>query len=74
MKIIFDAPGKIISGEELGRYVKLLDDTQISGGYLILTAASLDMRDDGFDNWVGSMEDLRRYFKEANWIVEWVGQ
>lgn len=71
MKILLNKPGRIISGAEMGRYVKILDDTDESGGYLILTAASPDMHNEGFDSWVGSMDEVAKFFDEAKWVVEW---
>lgn len=71
MNILLDKPGKIIAGAEIGRYVKVLNDADESGGYLILTAASPDMKNEGFDSWVGSLEEVAKYFEEAKWVVEW---
>jgi len=62
--------GKIVAGQELGHYVKVIDDTASTGGILILTAIAPDMQN-GFDNWVESKEMLERFFEEAGWIVEW---
>ena len=70
MEIKVGEVGKIVAGQESGRYVKVIDDRANTGGFLILTAAASDMRD-GFDSWVEDGEMLRRFFEEAGWIVEW---
>ena len=63
--------GKIVAGDEQGCYVKVLDDTISTGGFLILTATAPDMQD-GFDDWVESREKLQRFFEESEWIIEWL--
>ena len=70
MDIRLGEVGKIVSGQELGRYVKVIDDEVATGGFLILTAAAPDMQD-GFDSWVESKEMLQHFFEEAGWIVDW---
>ena len=52
MAIKLGIAGKIGKGLEIGRYVKVIDDVANSGGFLIFTAASPDMQQDGFDCWV----------------------
>lgn len=71
MKIPINKIGKIVAGLEAGRYVKLLDHTDDSGGYLILTAASSDMQTEAFDSWVESMAEVSKFFEESKWTVEW---
>lgn len=63
--------GRIESGEEQGRYVRVEDDTAESGGFLILTAADVAMSDDVADSWVESREDVDAFFVESNWVVAW---
>ncbi len=70
MEIKIGEVGKIVAGQEMGHYVKVIDDTTNTGGFLILTAAASDMRN-GFDSWVEDRETLQRFFKEAGWVVEW---
>lgn len=62
--------GKIVAGDEQGCYVKVLDDTISTGGFLILTAKAPDMKG-CFDDWVESREKLQRFFEESEWIIEW---
>jgi hypothetical protein len=62
--------GKIVSGDERGAYVKIVDDSEDTGGYLILTSMYPDFRD-GNDNWVENRDVLVRFLKESKWIIEW---
>ncbi len=70
MEIKFGEVGKIVAGQELGRYVKVVDDAASTGGFLIFTAAAPDMQG-GFDSWVESREMLQRFFEETGWVVVW---
>lgn len=63
--------GRILAGKEVGRYVKILDDAEGTGGYLILTSDHSDFRT-GFDNWVADKEDLASYMRDAGWKIEWM--
>jgi hypothetical protein len=70
MNIPIGIVGKIIAGNEQGRYVKIIDDDESTGGYLILTSSSPNFRD-GHDSWVQDHETLVQFFKESRWIVDW---
>jgi len=70
MSIQIGVVGKIISGDEKGRYVKIIDDDKNTGGYLILTSTYPNFSD-GYDNWVQDHETLVRFFEESRWIVDW---
>ncbi|WP_250470256.1 hypothetical protein [Caballeronia sp. GAFFF2] len=69
-KILFGIVGKIIAGDDAGSYVKVVDDTANTGGFLILTADYPDMGT-GFDNWVETKEAVGSFFAESNWKVDW---
>ncbi len=65
--------GLIESGDEKGFQVKVLDDSESTGGFLILTGKNLnDSSVEAFDGWVGSYKELEGYFKESNWIIKWL--
>lgn len=70
MEVKIGKVGRIALGDEAGSYVKVEDDAENTGGYLILTATRPDMHG-GFDNWVENREALTRYFIESGWVVEW---
>ncbi len=63
--------GRILAGEDAGRFVRIEDDMASSGGYLVSVQADLD-HVGGHDSWVEKYEDLPRYFAEARWNVEWL--
>ncbi|GGF27966.1 hypothetical protein GCM10011611_37480 [Aliidongia dinghuensis] len=63
--------GKIVSGDEAGWFVKVLDDSDATGGFLILTSRE-DHFVSGFDNWVADENALKQYLHEARWLIEWV--
>ena len=62
--------GRILAGKDAGWYVKILDDSENTGGYLILTARDPAFRD-GFDDWVKNEGDLAGYIQESGWLIEW---
>ncbi|HAL71290.1 MAG TPA: hypothetical protein DCP71_05900 [Verrucomicrobiales bacterium] len=70
MNIQINVIGKILTGENSGCYIKVKDDSDATGGYLILTSSTSDFSD-GFDNWVANLPQLTAYFEEANWRVQW---
>ena len=71
MEIKIGQVGLIVAGDEVGRYIKVLDDRQSTGGFLILTATDQAMSD-GYDNWVEDEKSLSRYFRESHWKIDWL--
>jgi hypothetical protein len=65
--------GRIASGREQGRYVRVQDDQSRTGGFLILTAADPDLTVEGADCWVENRLALERFAQESNWVIEWEG-
>lgn len=63
--------GKILAGDDVGRYIKVVDDSDSTGGFLILTSDDPDF-ERGYDNWVEDRTALLRYFQESGWQVEWL--
>ncbi|CAG0991648.1 hypothetical protein BURK2_02421 [Burkholderiales bacterium] len=70
MEVRLGKVGKIIAGDDTGHYVKVIDDREDSGGFLILIAKTQDMQD-GYDSWVEDEKALYRFFEESRWIVDW---
>ncbi|MBW3084955.1 hypothetical protein KEM60_01146 [Austwickia sp. TVS 96-490-7B] len=64
--------GRIVAGEDFGRFVEVVDDADTSGGFLILTYDNVDRPGDAYDSWVESIIDVEPYFAECGWEVEWL--
>ncbi|MGZ3974329.1 MAG: hypothetical protein ACXWAT_10130 [Methylobacter sp.] len=71
MDIKVGVVGEIVAGDDAGSYLKVIDDNENTGGFLILTSRSPQMTD-GFDNWVESENSLRQYFIESGWVIRWL--
>lgn len=71
MNIQINRLGKILQGDEKGYYIKIIDDLDNTGSFLILTSPDIDMKK-GFDNWVKDKRSLEGYFMESNWLFEWL--
>lgn len=64
--------GRVIAGKDVGRYVEVVDNTKVSGGFYILTFENADRSGIGYDIWVDSLSDVDLYFVEINWDIEWL--
>lgn len=71
MNIQINRLGKILQGDEKGYYIKIIDDLDNTGSFLILTSPDINMKK-GFDNWVKDKRSLEGYFIESNWLIEWL--
>lgn len=71
MHIPFETVGKILAGEERGKFVKVKPDQENTGGFLILTGEDREFKN-GHDGWVKDEADLEGYFRESGWLVEWL--
>lgn len=63
--------GRIVEGDESGCFVRILDDSESTGGFLILTSIDRSF-EDGFNDWVEDAEALDSYWSEAGWTIEWL--
>ena len=63
--------GRILVGDEVGRFVEIVDDHANTGGWLIFTYGNADRSGEVFDAWVVSIIDVDRYFDEAAWEIDW---
>jgi hypothetical protein len=70
MDIRIGVIGRIVFGEDKGRYVKVVDDAEHTG-FLILTSDERSFIT-GFDDWVEDRPMLARYFQETGWQIEWL--
>lgn len=68
--IRIDYAGKILCGDEVGSFVKIVDDNENTGGYLIITSKNKSF-EAAHDDWVEDMPSLEKYFRESNWSIDW---
>jgi hypothetical protein len=67
--------GQILEGEPKDWYIFIQDDTENTGGYLLLFSASLDKSDSkGYDVWVENLQDIKTCFKEKKWKIHWLDE
>jgi hypothetical protein len=67
--------GKILSGDDLGWYILVQDDTENTGGYYIILSKDINFSGglgDGFDTWIEKEEYVKEYFNKANWKIKWL--
>lgn len=55
-----------------GYFVKLLDDSDDTGGYYILLVDDLNSPTDGGDYWVGGYAELESFVESSRWEIEWL--
>ncbi|GAA1169278.1 hypothetical protein GCM10009654_28140 [Streptomyces hebeiensis] len=70
--IEFGRVGKILAGDDVGKYVKVQELPDDPPSFLVLMA-----HDQGFlrgcgDYWVEDYESLKGFFSESQWEVEWL--
>jgi hypothetical protein len=65
--------GRIASGKDQSSFVLVKDDSERTGGFLILIGAKRDFSGESFDYWVETREDLEGFAEESNWVIEWQG-
>jgi hypothetical protein len=61
--------GRIKNGKYTGFFVRIEDDSQNTGGYLILIWLDANV---GYDYWVENLADLEQFMSEAGWDIEWL--
>ena len=70
MDIEIDTNGLILKGEYEGWNVFI--ETQESGAYLVLITSP--GKREGYDDLVENFQDLKKYFKEAKWKIQWLSK
>jgi hypothetical protein len=68
--VLIGVTGMIVSpADKHGWFVKVEDDSQNTGGYLIL---EWEDQGTGFDSWVENRAGVDRFFRECAWMMEWL--
>lgn len=62
--------GRIKNGLHAGFFVRIQDDLQNTGGYLVLIWRETPSA--GYDNWTENLTDLDQFFRESGWEIEWL--
>ena len=63
---------KIVSGKNTGWYIWIQDDTENTGGYLVVQSPSIEFTGNGYDNWFATIDKIEKHFELNKWIVEWL--
>ncbi len=74
LSIKLNTVGKIINGENLGLFIKVLDDSENTGGYIVLLSTNdvFDGKEQWvYDDWVENSKSLKNYFTLKKWTIEW---
>jgi len=70
-KILFGKIGKIIKGKHKNWFIKIEDDREGTGGYYVLICKTFFFDNNVYDDWIENYEDLKQYFLEKKWEIEW---
>ena len=71
MNFYYNKLGKILEGDNVGWYVRIINDFENTGGFIILEFKDLDEKE-GFDTWLESEKDIEGYIYESEWKIEWI--
>jgi hypothetical protein len=63
--------GRIESGDDQGKFVKIQELPDDPPSYLVLTAADEHFETNGGDEWVEDFTSLKQFFDEAKWVISW---
>lgn len=70
--IEIDRVGKIVQGDDVGCEINVTQATDGTGAYYVLMSDDFsDPKTDKYDSWVETLEDVKEYFKESKWVIEW---
>jgi hypothetical protein len=73
MEIKLGKIGIITEGKMKGYYIRIDDDFENTGGFLIIYNSAPDMSSsNGYDDWVENEECLRDFCIDNSWIVNWI--
>ncbi|MEW1719394.1 hypothetical protein [Streptomyces sp. NPDC093109] len=64
--------GKISSGDDSGKFVKVQELHDNPSSFLILMAYDSEFKVGYGDYWVEDYESLKGFFTESQWKIEWI--
>jgi hypothetical protein len=64
--------GRLLEGKYKHYFIKISDDSKISGGYLLSLYKTLPQNNSDLDEWFDNYEELEKYFKDNSLEVEWL--
>ena len=62
--------GKVLKGDGVGSFIKILDDRENTGGFLIIFSQDRSFTQ-VFDGWVEDYKNLKQFFEESDWDIDW---
>lgn len=74
MTVPVGVTGRVVAGPERGHFIRIDDDSDASGGVLIITAVDSTFTGEAWDIWVSSLEEVEGFFTANGWEVQWPGQ
>jgi hypothetical protein len=74
MDIPLDIEGTVTNSKKVGHTIKVIDDSDSTGGYLIFQwwrNSNGPNENFAFDSWVEDLSSLEQFFVESGWVVQW---
>ncbi|HVT33294.1 MAG TPA: hypothetical protein VHE32_11635 [Rhodanobacteraceae bacterium] len=74
MKIPVNVIGTILNSEKIAHRVKVVNDVGDTGGFYIFEwwdESDGPNEHRAFDSWVESQNDLRQFFAQSGWQIDW---
>ncbi|WP_309745452.1 hypothetical protein [Chamaesiphon sp. OTE_20_metabat_361] len=72
MSLVIGKKGLITNGDMQGWYLRIDDDYQNTGGFLIIYNSSSNLLSGvGYDDWVENKAALQDFFEESCWTIDW---
>jgi hypothetical protein len=74
MMILIEVEGVITNSQHIGHTIKVVDDRESSGGFLIFEwwpGSNGPNQNNAFDSWVENEVALEEFFLESGWVIEW---
>lgn len=72
IEIRMDQQGRILSGFYEGYFVKIHDDSDVTGGFQIFLLNDLAVPTDGADYWVADREEFEGFVESSEWEIDWL--